>query len=112
MNIIVKRVFAATLAVLTIAGVLAGSARGSLAGDDGWDHRWNGPVAAGILGGLAVGAIAGTRPGYNYYPPGYPPAPAYYDDTDQPPVYCRRVRQPLYNSYGDFAGYRHVRVCE
>jgi hypothetical protein len=66
-----------------------------------------------VVGGLALGAIAGSAaanagPGYGY---GYP-APAY---GAPEPVYggdCYVTRQATYDPYGNFAGYRRVRVCE
>lgn len=78
-------------------------------------HRggFGAPLAAGLIGGLAAGAIFGgaTRPAYGYdngygygYGYGYRPAPVY-----QP---CYRERQPVYDVYGNFAGYRVVRVCD
>ncbi|RFB79472.1 hypothetical protein DYH55_11075 [Methylovirgula sp. 4M-Z18] len=70
-----------------------------------WRHGgwgWGGPaIAAGVLGGLVVGsAIANSRP---YYGPG----PGYYYDGP-----CHPARTPVYDGYGNFAGYRVVRVCE
>jgi len=78
--------------------------------------RNGGAVAAGVIGGLAVGAIAGSalanqNSGYGYgggyAAPAYAPPP--------PPVYdagCYFTRQATYDPYGNFAGYRRVRVCE
>ena len=68
---------------------------------------WGAPVAAGIIGGLALGAIAASANAHAYYPPPaayYPPAPAYY------PV-CQRENQPTYDQWGNFVGWRPVRVC-
>jgi hypothetical protein len=72
-----------------------------------------GAIAAGVVGGLALGAIAGSAaanaaPAYGY---GYA-APAY---AAPAPVYdggCYFTRQATYDPYGNFAGYRRVRVCE
>jgi Ca2+/Na+ antiporter len=72
----------------------------------------DGAVAAGVLGGLAAGAIVGSAAanaggGYGYAPAYAPPPP--------PPVYdtgCYFTRQATYDPYGNFAGYRRVRVCE
>lgn len=70
-----------------------------------------GAVAAGVLGGLAAGAIVGSAaanaaPAYGYggYP-AYAPAPAYDGG-------CYFTRQATYDPYGNFAGYRRVRVCD
>ena len=72
--------------------------------------RDGGAIAAGVVGGLALGAIAGSAaanagPGYGY---GYgyaQPAPVYGGG-------CYFTRQATYDPYGNFAGYRRVRVCE
>jgi hypothetical protein len=92
------RTFTASLAALSLASVLAAA---SPASAGGWNHHWNGPLAAGVVGGLALGAIAGA---------GYPSAAYYYD----PPVYegCYIARRPAYDGWGEFVGYRRVRVCE
>ncbi len=67
-------------------------------------YGWGAPVAAGVIGGLAAGAIIGSaaRP-YGY---GYGPAYAY----GPGPYPCVR-RRAVYDAYGNFAGYRPVRVC-
>jgi hypothetical protein len=63
-----------------------------------WRGGWGAPFAAGVLGGAAVGALA-ARPYYYPYP-----APAYAPG-------CYWQRQPTYDPYGNFAGYRRVQVC-
>ena len=63
----------------------------------GWRHHHRGaPIAAGIAGGLALGAIAAGAYGYGYRP--------HYRS-------CWDERRPVYNRWGDFRGYRLVRVC-
>ena len=103
---LVKKSLTAGLAAVTLAGSLAASSAPAAA----WGHRgWGGPFAAGVIGGLATGAIIGSvaRPAYGYgygYPAyGYGPEPVY-----DP---CYVTRRPVYDGYGDFAGYRRVRVC-
>ena len=81
--------------------------------------RNGGAIAAGVVGGLALGAIAGSaaanaNSGYGGYGGGYGgyAAPAY---APPAPVYdggCYFTRQATYDPYGNFAGYRRVRVCE
>lgn len=66
---------------------------------------------AAIFGGLAAGAILGgaLAAGSRAYAA---PAPVYVDD--EPVVVrrrCWRERQAVYDDWGDFAGYRPVRVC-
>lgn len=100
---VLKKTMLAGLAALTLStGVVATTAPAAA-----WYRGgWGGPVAAGVIGGLAAGAIIGSavRPayGYNSYY-GYAPAPVY-----DP---CYRARRPVYDEYGNFAGYRPVRVC-
>jgi hypothetical protein len=66
----------------------------------GWGSGWAGPAAVGVIGGLAAGAIIAN----SYAPPvAYGPADAY-------PA-CALERQPLYDRFGGFVGYRRVRVC-
>ena len=104
---VVKKTVTAGLAALTLT---AGIASASAPAAAWYRGGWGGPVAAGVIGGLAAGAIIGSaaRPSYGYgpayaYGPGYYPAPAY-----DP---CYRGRRPVYDSWGNFAGYRFVRVC-
>jgi len=83
---------------------------------------YGGAVAAGVIGGLAVGAlIAGaTRPAYGYgsgYGSGYGygyGGPTYVADPYYAPAYprCYRTWQPVYDSWGRYAGERRVKVCE
>lgn len=91
----VKKTIAAGLAALTLGTATIAS---SSPAEAWWRYGWGAPVAAGVLGGLAAGAIIGgaVRP-YGY---GYGPGP-------NP---CIR-RRPVYDGYGNFAGYRPVRVC-
>ncbi|WP_051952967.1 hypothetical protein [Methylocapsa aurea] len=63
----------------------------------GGGYNWGAPVAAGILGGLALGAVAGAAYPYGGY------APAYGG--------CYMQNQPAYDGWGNFVGYRPVRVC-
>lgn len=72
-----------------------------------------------VVGGLAAGAILGgalaagaySRPYYGGYGYGY--APGYYG-AYAAPVYggCWRERRPVYDSWGNFRGYRLIRVCQ
>lgn len=62
----------------------------------GWRGGWGAPVAAGVLGGLALGAVAASA-----YPYG-----AYGEYGG-----CYLQSQPIYNGWGQFVGYRPIRVC-
>jgi hypothetical protein len=63
---------------------------------------------AALFGGLAAGAIvggaivAGARAPVYAAPP--PPPPAYVD--------CGYARRPVFDQWGNFAGYRYIRVCD
>lgn len=60
----------------------------------GWGSGWAGPAAVGVIGGLAAGALIANA---------YGPPVAY--------SACALERQPLYDRFGGFVGYRQVRVC-
>lgn len=93
----VKKTFAAGLAALTLGTATMASTTPAAAW---WRYGWGAPVAAGVIGGLAAGAIIGSAA----RPYGYGPAYAY------GPRPCLR-RRPVYDGFGNFAGYRPVRVC-
>ena len=96
MNIFAKKIASLTLAALVVGGATSASISPAAAG--GWDHHWNAPLAGGILGGMILGSVIS---GAN--------AQVGYDDA---PVYeCHRERRAILNEYGDFVGYRRVRVC-
>src|SRR5262249_40941896 len=58
-------------------------------------HNWGGAVAAGVAGGLALSALAGAAISYGPY---------YYG-------VCAWQNRPVYDSWGNFAGYAPVQVC-
>jgi hypothetical protein len=72
---------------------------------------------AALFGGLAAGAViggalmGGARPGPVYVAPPPPPPPPTVVYEEPLPV-CHRERRPLFDEYGNVAGYRMVRVCE
>jgi hypothetical protein len=77
--------------------------RGGYWGRGGWGWRgwggsygnWGGAVAAGVVGGLALGALAGAA---------YPYGPYYWGG-------CSWQNRPVYDAWGNFAGYAPVQVC-
>ncbi|SFK56514.1 hypothetical protein [Methylocapsa palsarum] len=92
-------------------------------GGGGWGGGWGwgGPaLAAGVLGGLALGSVAAAAPYYGYsYPYGYSAYPyAAYPYAGYPyggyayaaPRRLCRVRSPVFDAWGRFAGYRRLRV--
>ena len=92
-----KKTVVAGLAALTLGTATIGTSTPASA----WWRRggWGGPVAAGVIGGLAAGAILGGVARGAYGPAyAYGPGP------------CVR-RRPIYDAYGEFVGYRPVRVC-
>lgn len=112
-----KKAFLASATVLTLGSALAVSARPASARDAG-------PVLAGAIGGFAAGAILGSTLGHSgyygggnypaysggYYEGGYYPPSGYYA-----PVYtrsCYSEHRAIYNTWGDFVGYRRVRICD
>ena len=88
-----RKIITASLAALTLGATIASTATPAAAW--GWRHHHGGfgggALAAGLIGGLAVGAIAAEASGYGY-------------DT------CV-ARQPVYDDYGNFIGYRRARVA-
>ena len=91
--------------------MVIGGSDAAVAGDGGWNGRWNAPVAAGVLGGLAIGTIMNAHPQPQPVYVAPPPPPVYVEDGP-PVIRCHWVRQPLYDAEGDFAGSRSVRVCD
>jgi hypothetical protein len=97
-----KRIVSAALAFVMFGG-MAGQAA----------HAEQGRNAA-LFGGLAAGALLGgaiagaARPGPVYAAP--PPPPVYVYEEPEP--ICHRERRPLFDEYGNVAGFRTVRVCQ
>lgn len=90
-----KKALVGGLAALTLGVTIAATpVPASAQGGFGWG------LGAGLLGGFAIGALA-TRP---YYPPPYAYGP-------YPPPGCYVQQRPVYDPYGNFAGYRPVRIC-
>ena len=91
----IRKIFAASLAALTVAGTLIATAGSAEAA---WRHRhhgWHGgAVAAGVVGALALGAIAASAANA---------APVYED--------CGYERRPVYNRFGEIIGWRRVAAC-
>jgi hypothetical protein len=107
-----KKALLVIVAALPIGAALAASATPASARDAG-------PFIAGALGGFAAGAIIGSTMGHGGYYPGY--SSGYYEGGYYPrdeyyaPVYtrsCYSERRAIYDSWGDFVGYRRVRVCD
>ncbi len=97
-----KRIVSVAVAAVMLAG-LAGNAAYAAEGRN-----------AALFGGLAAGALLGgaiastARPGPVYAAP--PPPPVYVYEEPEP--ICHRERRPLFDEYGNVAGFRTVRVCQ
>lgn len=70
----------------------------------GYRGGWGPGIAAGVVGGALLGSALAARPYYGG---------AYYDPYYAAPVYggCWRERRPVYDRWGNFRGYRLIRVC-
>lgn len=99
-----RKIIAGGVAALTLGATVAATATPADAqwrgrggwGGGGWGHHrgWGGPGpwAAGAIGGLALGALAAGA-----YNGGY--------------GYGCVARQPVYDNWGNFRGYRRVSVA-
>lgn len=87
-----KKFVTATIAALSIAAVVALSAAPAEA-RNGRKGALLGGIAAGLVGAAILGNAARSQP-----------APEYRE--------CWRERRARYNRYGEFRGYRYIRVCE
>ncbi len=99
MTSILKKTLLGGMAALTLGATIATTSKPAAAQGWGWG------LGAGLLGGFALGTLA-TRP---YYGPG--PYYGGYAYGPYPPPGCYVAQRPVYDPYGNFAGYRPVRVC-
>ena len=91
MNIIAKKFAAAAIAALTIGATVALSAAPAEARYGRKGAFWGG-LAVGLIGaGIASRHAYGHGYGYGYS--------------------CWTEKRPRYNRWGDFRGYRYIRVC-
>ncbi|MGE3247629.1 MAG: hypothetical protein AB7F96_13730 [Beijerinckiaceae bacterium] len=91
MNIVAKKFAAATIAALSVGATLAATASPAEA-RYGRKGALFGGIAAGLVGAAILGSAAHAHA-----------APVYSD--------CWREKRPVYNRWGDFRGYRYIRVC-
>lgn len=87
-----KIALAGSAVALIVASLAASTSAASAHGWGGWGYGgwgWGG-FGVGAATGLAIAATAAQ--------------PAYYGD-------CYLARQPVYDPYGNFVGYRRVQVC-
>jgi hypothetical protein len=117
-----RKIAAAAAAALVLGTFTLGAASEAQAKNGRNAALFGGLAAGAILGGALLGANRGYAapsydyPSYNSYggvPAGYAYDRAPYDSYEAPVVVqrCWRERQPVYDSWGDVAGYRPVRVC-
>ena len=90
-----KTAFTSAAAALTMGAALAASTAPA-------EARWGRNAA--FFGGAAAGLIGAGILANSYARPAYA-EPVYYGGS------CWRERRAVYNAYGDFAGYRSIRVC-
>ncbi len=95
-------------AVTALSGAALAGAVAVAPAEAGWRGNRGAPVVAGVIGGLALGALAAGA-GHAYYA-----EPRYYA-LPRPRVryrpQCHLERQPAYDPWGRFTGYRRVQVC-
>jgi hypothetical protein len=96
MNAFTKKIATGTFAALTLGIALAASSAPA-------EARWGRNAA--FFGGAAAGLIGAGIVANAYAAPRYHAAPVYYGGS------CWVERRAVYNSWGDFAGYRRIRVC-
>ena len=109
MTTLARKALLGAVAALSVGATMAVSvteASAQYRRHGGYHHHyrgggWGGPVAAGVIGGLALCALAAPRYGYA--------APAY---GYAAPATCYLQDQPTYDTWGRFAGYQRVRVCD
>jgi hypothetical protein len=107
MNTQVRKLAAGGLVALALASTIVTSSTPASAQ---YYHRYHhgrgfgGPIGLGILGGLAAGMIAGAVAAPHYAPP--PPYPY------APDPQCYVAQQPVYDQWGQFAGYGPAEVCD
>lgn len=70
-----------------------------------------GPAIAAGFGGLALGTILGATMAQPQ-PVYAAPRPVYVEAPPPPPPHCWMERRPLYDEWGNVAGFRPRRVCE
>ena len=87
-----KKFATATIAALTIGATIALSAAPAEA-KFGRKGALFGGIAAGLVGAAIIGSAAHAHGGY-------------YEGGE-----CWREKRPVYNSWGEFRGYRYSRVC-
>ena len=96
MTNVVKKTLTAAVAALSIGAAVTMSA-GTAEAKGGRNGAFFGGVVAGLVGGALLGGIANANAGYVEV------APAYGS--------CWLEKRPVYNQWGDFMGYRRIRVC-
>ena len=96
MTNVVKKTLTAAVAALSIGAAVTMSA-GTAEAKGGHNGAFFGGVVAGLVGGALLGGIANANAGYVEV------APAYGS--------CWLEKRPVYNQWGDFMGYRRIRVC-
>ncbi len=92
MNAFSKKALTGAIGAIALAGAIGASA----APAEARSYRGAGWVVGGLAAGLVGAAIVSNA----YAQPAYTYAPS-----------CWREKQPVHNRFGDFVGYRTIRVC-
>jgi hypothetical protein len=93
MTNIFKKAAILSAAVLTVGVAFAASA-------DPAEARWG---RRAFVGGAALGILGAAAAAHAYHAPRY----GYVVEGGE----CWRERRAVYNRYGDFVGYRNIRIC-
>ena len=96
MNAFSKKALTGAIGAIALAGAIGASA----APAEARSYRGAGWVVGGLAAGLVGAAIVSNA----YAAPVYA-APVYAAPS------CWREKQPVHNRFGDFVGYRIIRVC-
>ena len=91
-----RKIATGTIAALTLGVTLAASSAPA-------EARWGRNAA--FFGGVAAVGLLGAGIAAHAHTPRYYGSPVYYGGG------CWFERRAVYNSWGDFAGYRRIRVC-
>lgn len=90
----------AAIAAVSIAATLALGAT-PVQAKNGRNAALIGGIAAGLIGAIATRNAYAGQGGYDHG--GYMPASGYGE--------CWNERRPVYDSWGEFRGYRFTRIC-
>lgn len=97
MNALSKKALTGAIGAIALAGAMAASSGSAQAGP-----RYGAWVAGGVAAGIIGGALIANSNAYAY--------PAYGYGVAYAPS-CWREARPMYDRFGNFLGYKRIRVC-